>query len=438
MAAKQASEEAQLRHGEAPGTGGHCIPRGWVAGGCGKAPRRLLCWSPAGRRPRPAGWGPYGPEQGAQGAERADAGRRSGHGRRQARRTGAPPEVVFSACTAGGSAALRRRRAPGASPAFSSRSGRGRARKPRDSPAHTLGDQGGRSGGGGSVPGSATDGGQPAGRPPPPRAPPLRGWRLPARHLPPRSGGAGVSDFVEAGLGVRVQGKVAAALRADRLCPRVQTGCARVVRASHFLHKQLPITTERVSTRRCLQAQLECATCTSPTQDGSSSTTKRPRGASRSLAPLSLQAYFGDVCGRVPTKSRGRGRGHWPRSRRSYGPGRTAGSSPRAPSSARPTGAAAAAGDWLRRSGPAPRPAGVGGGGAPREEARRLGVWAAGWTHLARQRYGLLVPGPRAAGRGVAGVGRHLRKLHPSFSLQGGGTDVRPRTLSLAFAWRQS
>lgn len=127
VAAEQASEEAQLRHGEAPGTGGHCIPRGWVAGGRGKAPRRLLCWSPAGRRPRPAGWGPYGPRQGAQGAERADAGRRSGHGRRQARRTGAPPEVVFSACTAGGSAALRRRRAPGASPAFSSRSGRGRA-----------------------------------------------------------------------------------------------------------------------------------------------------------------------------------------------------------------------------------------------------------------------------------------------------------------------
>ena len=101
----------------------------------------------------------------------------------------------------------------------------------------------------------------------------------------------------------------------------VLTGCARVVRASHFLHKQLPITTERVTTRRCLQTQPECATCTSPTQDGSSSTPKRARGASRLLAPLSLQAYFGDVCERVPTKSRGRGRGHWPRSCCSYGPG---------------------------------------------------------------------------------------------------------------------
>lgn len=77
-----------------------------------------------------------------------------------------------------------------------------------------------RSGGGGSIPGTATDGGQPAARPPPPRAPPLRGWRLPARYLPPRSGGAGVSASVEAGLGVHVQGKGAAALRADRLCPR--------------------------------------------------------------------------------------------------------------------------------------------------------------------------------------------------------------------------
>ena len=56
--------------------------------------------------------------------------------------------------------------------------------------------------------------------------------------------------------------------------------------------------------------------------------------------------------------------------------------------------AAAAVGDWLRRGGPAPRPAGVGGGGASGEEARRLGVWAAGWANLARGRYGLLVPGP--------------------------------------------
>lgn len=127
VAAEQANEEAQLRHGEAPGAGGHCIPRGWGARGRGEAPRRLLRSSRAGRRLHPAGWGPYGPGRGVRGAERAGASRRSGHGRRQARRTGAPPELVFSACTAGGYAGLWGRRAPGASPAFSSRSGRGRA-----------------------------------------------------------------------------------------------------------------------------------------------------------------------------------------------------------------------------------------------------------------------------------------------------------------------
>ena len=189
MAAEQASEEAQPRHREAPGAGGHCIPRGWGAGGRGEAPRRLLLSSSAGRCPRPVGWGPYGPRLGARGAEPASAGRRSGHGRRQARRTGAPPGLVFRGCTAGGSAALRRRRVPGASPAFSSLSGRGPGpRKPRDSPAHTPGDQRGWSGGGGSVPGAATDSGQPAAAHPrpspsrlaPPRPPPpaqIRGRR---------------------------------------------------------------------------------------------------------------------------------------------------------------------------------------------------------------------------------------------------------------------
>ncbi|KAL0591160.1 LOW QUALITY PROTEIN: Zinc finger protein [Plecturocebus cupreus] len=59
-AVEQASEEAQPRHGEAPGVGGHCIPRDSGAGGRGEAPRRLLRVPPAGRRPRPVGWGPRG------------------------------------------------------------------------------------------------------------------------------------------------------------------------------------------------------------------------------------------------------------------------------------------------------------------------------------------------------------------------------------------
>ncbi|XP_025143538.3 tudor domain-containing protein 10 isoform X5 [Bubalus bubalis] len=67
-------------------------------------------------------------------------------------------------------------------------------------------------------------------------------------------------------------------------------------------------------------------------------------------------------------------------------PGRTAGSAPRAPSSSRPTGAAAAVGDWLRTSGPARAPRASEEAELLEEEARRLGVWAAGWTHLARER----------------------------------------------------
>lgn len=51
-------------------------------------------------------------------------------------------------------------------------------------------------------------------------------------------------------------------------------------------------------------------------------------------------------------------------------------------------------GDWLRTSGPARAPRASEEAELLEEEARRLGVWAAGWTHLARERYGLLVPGP--------------------------------------------
>lgn len=167
MAAEQASEEAQPRHGEAPGAGGHCIPRGWGAGGRGETPRRLLRASPAGRRPRPTGWGPSGPGRGARGAERAGTGRRSGHGRRQALRTGAPPGLVFSACTARGLRGSPEATGAGGFPCvFLLDWERPGPRKPADSPAHTPRDERARSGGGRSVPGAATDGGPTMGCPP--------------------------------------------------------------------------------------------------------------------------------------------------------------------------------------------------------------------------------------------------------------------------------
>ncbi|XP_026950768.1 tudor domain-containing protein 10 isoform X5 [Sagmatias obliquidens] len=151
--------------------------------------------------------------------------------------------------------------------------------------------------------------GQPAlsARPSPPRLAPPR--PPPPAQIRGRRG----QCLCRGGSGVHVWGKVAAALRA--------AGCARVVRAPHVLGKQLPICTEPVSARRCLQTQPKCSTCTSPTQDGSPSTPKRARRAPLSLAPLSLQAYFGCVCGgRVSIKSGSRARGRLLPSRCSYRP----------------------------------------------------------------------------------------------------------------------
>lgn len=63
-------------------------------------------------------------------------------------------------------------------------------------------------------------------------------------------------------------------------------------------------------------------------------------------------------------------------------------------------------GDWLRRGGPAPCPAGVGGVEARRKKELRLSVWAAGWMYLAGARYSFLVPGPGLPGGRWRGPGR--------------------------------
>ncbi|XP_073663076.1 tudor domain-containing protein 10 isoform X2 [Tursiops truncatus] len=63
----------------------------------------------------------------------------------------------------------------------------------------------------------------------------------------------------------------------------------------------------------------------------------------------------------------------------------TAGAAQLARRSSRPAGLQPP-GDWLRRGGPAPCPAGVGGVEARRKKELRLSVWAAGWMYLAGAR----------------------------------------------------
>lgn len=181
------------------------------------------------------------------------------------------------------------------------------------------------------------------------------------------------------------------------------TGCARVVRDPHVLGKQLPICTEPVSARRCLQTQSKCSTCTSPTQDGSPSTPKRARRAPLSLAPLSLQAYFGVVCGgRVSIKSGSRARGRLLPSRCSYRPSEH---SWRCAASTQvfPPGRAAAARGLAAEGRPRPVPRGRRRSRSAQEgaKAQRLGCRL---DVPGREKVQLFGSRPRAAGRTVAGT----------------------------------
>lgn len=283
-------------------------------------------------------------------------------------------------------------------------------RKSPDSPAHTPRDERGRSGGGRGVPGAATDGGPTAGRPPLRVPLPSAAGASQRRHLPPRSGGAGVSASAAAAPGVHVRGRL------QRL--HVLTGCARVLRASHLCAKQLPF-----CKRPLLQgAAFKCAQSAprALTREGCPSAPQRAGRAP--FTPLSLQTVFWGWC-MVGCLLRVGAEAACTRSRTRAATLPQHPSVPEAPALPAWRGPRPA-GDWLRRGGPAPRPmlSEEAGRAARRREgsAARLRVDAPG-----SERYGVLVPGRGLRGWGWLGPG-FVRRLWkpPPFPLRSGGRVV--------------
>lgn len=357
MAAEQGSEQAERRHGEAAGAGGHRIPRGGgrsrgrPCDGCSARSRPAAAHARQGGALRPGA--PSGRARAA--APDTDGDRHDARGSARARlqRRLGPGTPRLS----GGAGA-------GAPPAFSAGGG-----EVRPTEAPTPGDEGAPSGGGGSVPAPRrTVDRRWAARPPPARPTPPR-WRHPARRLPPRSGGAGVEAPAGAGPGVRVREEVAAAARAGR--PRSGLGAPPRLRPAG-LGRALPSNALRV--RHVLPSPRKQPRL-SPGSQASRSAPSSPPGnviLGGVWGGSSLQRW--GSCGyppRAPPRASRTGSSRRPGRRPGIGGGRSARPAPR--------------GSWRRRG--AQR---VGAGGR-----RASGLWAG---RAGPGEAGLVGSRPRAAG----------------------------------------